>query len=77
VQTNRYFFDRVSRQRSEYDYRGRELPTPEKALQLAELMALDLGVDDAGDWSGWAISVSNAIGQKLFSVPVRHDLAAA
>jgi hypothetical protein len=71
---DRYFFDRVSRQRSEYDYRGCELSTPEKALQLAELMALDLGVDDGGDWSGWAINVRNAFGQKLFSVPV---LAAA
>ena len=69
---HKYFFDRVSGTRSEYDYQGRVLPTPEKAFQLAELMALDLGVGEGGDWSGWSIDVRNAVGQQFFSVPVRE-----
>jgi len=67
---NRYFFDRVSDGRAEYDYRGRELSTPEAARQLAEIIALDLELMDEGGWSGWAINVRTAIGQQLFSVPI-------
>ena len=69
---SRYFFDRVSGSRSEYDYQGRVLPTPEKAFQLAELMALDLGVADGDQWTGWTIDVRNALGKQFFSVPVRE-----
>ncbi len=69
---SRYFFDRVSGARSEYDYQGRVFPTPEKAFQLAELMALDLGVGDGDQWSGWTIAVRNALGEQFFSVPVRE-----
>ena len=75
---NRYFFDLVSQHRSQYDYRGREFPTPENAFQLAELIALDLGVEAEGEWCGWAIKVRNARGQQFFSIPVHDlDLAAA
>ena len=78
IATNRYFFDRVSRQRSEYDYRGHELPNLEKALQLAELIALDLGLGDGSEWTGWTVDVRNAHGQIFFSIPVRAtELAAA
>ena len=38
----RYFFDFVGHERSELDYTGRILPTPEEAYDAAELMALDL-----------------------------------
>jgi hypothetical protein len=67
----RYFFDLVGQQRSEYDYRGRILSNCESAQQLAELMALDLGIESDGDWSGWTIAVRNAQGQQLLSVPVQ------
>ena len=38
----RYFFDFVGHERSELDYTGRILRTPEEAYDAAELMALDL-----------------------------------
>jgi hypothetical protein len=38
----RYFFDFVGHERSELDFTGRILPTPEEAYDAAELMALDL-----------------------------------
>ena len=66
----RYFFDRVSCERAEYDFRGREFSNPEAAHQLAEIIALDLGLMDEGGWCGWSIKVRNAIGQQLFLVPV-------
>jgi len=68
---NKFFFDRVSRDRSEYDYRGLEFPTLEKARQLAELIALDLGIEDEGSWAGWTISVRSADGKQLLTIPVR------
>jgi hypothetical protein len=75
---NKYFFDRVSREGSEYDYRGREFHTPETAHQMAELIALDLEVVEEGIWSGWAINVYSADGQQFFSVPIPElDLVAA
>jgi hypothetical protein len=66
----KYFFDRVGHCRLEYDYKGRMLSTPEKAHQLAELIALDLGIEPEGNWRGWTIDVRNALGQRFFSVPV-------
>ena len=74
---SRYFFDRVSGTRSEYDYQGRVLATPEKAYQLAELMALDLGVAEGTEWAGWTIDVRNALGNQFFSVPVREPALVA
>ena len=74
---NRYFFDRVSHDRAEYDYRGRACSTPEAARQLAEMIALDLEIMDEGAWSGWAINVRNAIGQQFFSVPVSESCLVA
>lgn len=75
---NRYFFDRVSRSRAEYDYCGRACSTPETARQLAELIALDLEIMDEGSWSGWTVNVSNAVGQHFYSIPVpTADLMAA
>jgi hypothetical protein len=73
-----YFFDRVSETRAEYDYRGFPFATPEKARQLAELIAIDLGIEGEGSWCGWFIDVRNAYGEKFFSIPVRGpDLVAA
>lgn len=72
----KYFFDLVSRHHSEYDYRGREFSAPEKAFQLAELMALDLEIE--GERSGWSVHVRSAHGQQFFWIPVREaELIAA
>jgi hypothetical protein len=68
----KYFFDLVRRDHAQYDYQGRLLPAPEQALQLAELMALDLEMKDDGAWSGWSVAVRSAHGQQYFSVPVRE-----
>ena len=65
----RYFFDLGTQCRSMYDYKGRELATPEAAYQLAELIALDLAFD--GEWVGWAVAVCSPDGERFFSVPVR------
>ena len=67
---NRYFFDRVADTRSEFDYRGCELATVESAAEMAELIALDLAIDTASDWAGWAIKVSTALGKHLLTVPI-------
>ena len=72
-----YFFDVVGRGRSELDYAGRILPTPEAAYDTAELMALDLAVKRADDVMGWAVSVSSVDGRKLFSIPVQASYLAA
>ena len=74
----RYFFDLVSIDRSEYDFRGRECLSIEHAFQMAELIALDLELRSEGEWSGWAVNVRNPDGKHFFSVPVREvDLIAA
>lgn len=64
----RYFFDFVGGGRSEFDYSGRELPSAEKALRLAELIALD--ECSHGERIGWSVSVADAKGKRYFSVPV-------
>jgi len=74
----KYFFDRVGEGRAEYDYHGHALPTPEKARELAELMACDLEIESDGRWFGWAIDVRNAYGERFFTIPVRSpELALA
>jgi hypothetical protein len=69
---NGYFFDIVGHGRSELDYTGRLLPTPEKAYDVAELMAFDLAVKREDETIGWAVNVSSAEGRRLFSIPVQH-----
>jgi hypothetical protein len=73
----RYFFDVVSQHYLHYDYRGRDFPAPERAYELAELIALDLAVDSDDERIGCLINVSTADGRKLFSVPVQPCCAAA
>jgi hypothetical protein len=74
----RYFFDVISQSGSEYDYRGREFPTPEQAFQMAELMALDLQLCPKGDWAASSINVRDSYGTEFFSTRVHPpELAAA
>jgi hypothetical protein len=67
----RYFFDFVGSGRSEFDYSGQELPSAERALRLAELIALDEA--SRGERIGWTVSVSDARGKKYFSIPVAEQ----
>jgi hypothetical protein len=69
----KYFFDRVGERCSEYDFRGREFEEPQKAFQLAQLLALDLEVDCVDEFCGGSIHVRNADGHKLFTVPIREQ----
>lgn len=73
----RYFFDRVTSQRSQYDYQGRVLENPEKARQLAELIAMDLGMEPEDEWHGWSVDVRNLEGLQLFSILVPTAALAA
>jgi len=66
----RYFFDLVSDERSEYDYRGHDFSDLSIAEEMAKLIALDLGIEPENRWSGWSINVRNAHGQEFFRVPV-------
>jgi hypothetical protein len=73
---NRYFFDVVGHGRSEFDYAGCVLPTPEGAYDAAESIAYDLAV--AGeDTIGWVVNVCSIEGRKLFSIPVLASYLAA
>jgi hypothetical protein len=67
---NKYCFSLVSPQRSEFDFRVGEFPSPEHALQLAELTAFDLSIEAESKWSGWTVEVRNAQGRQLFAIPV-------
>jgi hypothetical protein len=72
-----YFFDLVGQQRKQYDYHGRFFETSEYARQFAELIALDLGIEPDGEWSGWSVQVHDARGQHFFSLPVEPLALAA
>jgi hypothetical protein len=50
----RYFLDVVGHERSELDYTGHILPTPDRVYDLAELIAFDLAVKKGDDSTGWA-----------------------
>jgi hypothetical protein len=74
----KYFFDRIGQGCSEYDFSGHDFAEAEKALQLAQLLALDLEVGGREEFVGGSINVRNADGHKLFSVPIGEpELAAA
>ncbi len=68
----KFFFDRVSGTRSEFDYRGCELASVDRAAELAELIALDLAVAAESEWIGWNIRVSNADGRHFLTIPVKE-----
>jgi Domain of unknown function (DUF6894) len=70
---NRYFFDVVGHDQSELDYAGRMLPTAEEAYDAAEMMAFDLAVKRSDEMAGFAVSVSNADGRKLFAIPIKES----
>jgi hypothetical protein len=73
----RYFFVVVGHRCRAYDYRGRDLPTPENAYRLAELIALDYSIDERDEFAGCAVNVCSADGRELFSVPVQLSWRAA
>ena len=70
VTVTRYSFALTSPRHSEIRVRVGEFPGAERAFQLAEFIALDLGIEADGKWRGWTLEVRSAQGQKSFAVPV-------
>jgi predicted DNA-binding ribbon-helix-helix protein len=69
----RYFFDVVSRTRSQYDSRGTLLPNSEEAYKWARLLAVVLQVgSDKQELVGGEIRVRGPGGPELFSIPIGH-----
>jgi hypothetical protein len=68
----KYFFDVVGEGCMELDFHGRAFAEPQKAFQLAHMLALDMEVGYADEYSGKSVDVRCADGQKLFSVPIRQ-----
>lgn len=66
----RFFFDVVNSQSRSYDYHGRNFSRPDDAARAAELIAMDLGCSETGNWIGSQVQVRNTAGDTLFSVPV-------
>jgi hypothetical protein len=73
----KYFFDLVSLKGCSYDYTGQLLPGEPEALDIAELIALDLASTTSFDWVGTVVKVKDAAGTTLFAVPVEHLQAVA
>ena len=67
----RYFFDLISQQHCQHDFRGRDLPALEDARQLAEMIAIDLATGPEDQWVGWSVAVRGADGGELLSVPIQ------
>jgi hypothetical protein len=55
---------------SESHLRVGEFPAPETAFGLADLIALELGLESDGRWLGWSVEVRSMEGRTLFAVPV-------
>ena len=71
---SRYFFDVIDRdRRSYYDYKGEDSASLQAAVDLAEIIAINLSCTNEDEWSGATVEVRNRAGQSLFKVPVRAD----
>jgi hypothetical protein len=66
----KYRFSLISPGRSESLMRMGEFPGPERAFQLAELIASELSIEVDKKWTGWTVEVQSTEGQQLFAVPV-------
>jgi len=66
----KYCIALVSPQRAESHLRVGEFPAAERALELAELIAFDLGIEVGGKWWGWTVEVRSPQGRTLSAVAV-------
>jgi hypothetical protein len=53
---------------SERHLRMGEFPAPETAFGLADLIAVELGLEP--QWQGWTVEVRSMQGRRLFAAPV-------
>jgi hypothetical protein len=71
----RYFFDVISDAGVAHDHQGREFTCPDGAKRQGELIAIDLRfAPDAEGRTGDKVSVCDARGTELFSIPVPCDV---
>jgi hypothetical protein len=68
----KYFFDVIGDDCTELDFHGRAFSEPQKAFEVAHMLALDMEVGYGDEYSGRAVFVRSAHGDKLFSVPIRQ-----
>jgi len=69
----KYFFDVVGDDCTEIDFHGRAFSEPQKAFQMAHMLALDMEVGYGDEYSGKAaVHVRSVQGDSLFSVPIRQ-----
>ena len=74
----RYFFDVVSGNNSAFDYHGHEFAAPEKAIEFATLIAIDLEIMHEGARGGSTVVIRDFKGRSYFSARIQlPELAAA
>ena len=74
----RYFFDVVRGKDSEFDYNGREFAAPEKAIEFAKLIAIDLELMQEGARGASTVIIRDPQGRIYSSERVQvPELAAA
>jgi hypothetical protein len=66
----RLFFDIINKESPSYDFHGCDFGRTEDAAQTAQLIAAGLGCSETADLDGAQVQVSNAAGERLFSVPI-------
>ena len=66
----RLFFDILRQEIPSYDFRGLDFDRTEDAINIAELVAVDLGFSEDSDWVGSQVQVRNVVGETLFAVPI-------
>jgi hypothetical protein len=65
-----FCFALTSPRHAESRLRIGDFPSVERALELAELIAFELGADADGNWQDWSVEVRNSEGRRLAAVPV-------
>jgi hypothetical protein len=73
---SRFFFDIVARHSRNYDFHGKYLTNSSEAQQMAEILALDLGISEEETWLGAEVQVRDERGAHILSLPVASSNAA-
>jgi hypothetical protein len=73
----RYFFDVKSKSSVEHDHTGRDLPGPQQAQELAELIATDLSCTRSNELMAMEVQILTSDGVLISSVPVKLTDAVA
>ena len=66
----RTFFDLVGPADRSIDFHGRYFRDPKDAHEHAQLLSLDLTCTDFEKWQDAEVQVRDAVGSRLFSVPI-------